>query len=61
MHRQFNLSDDDIHTIVHGLRIAAVRFDDDARTMELAKQRRLAEQFKQQAEDSRLLADQLEE
>lgn len=44
----------------HALRVAADRFDEDAKTATEAKQSRLANQFTKQALDSRMLADTLE-
>jgi hypothetical protein len=49
-----SLTGNDKHTIVHGLTIAAERFDEDAKAC--AFNARLAAQFVQQAADSRRLA-----
>jgi propanediol dehydratase small subunit len=55
------MTDDDIQTAVHALRVAAERFQDDALTAREAGHPRLAEQFIRQATDSEGLAEQLEE
>lgn len=57
------LTDSQFSTVTHALRVAADRFDEDVKTiLDLGELegRRLAEQFKRQADESRALADLIE-
>jgi hypothetical protein len=54
-----SLTSDEKHTIVHGLTIAAERFDEDAKAC--AFDARLSAQFIRQAADSRRLAMAIED
>jgi len=55
------LPDSDIQTCVHGLCVAADRFDADAATSREIGNQRLAEQFERQAKETRELARRLED
>jgi len=59
-----NLTEDEVSTIVHALRVAADCFDEDRKealeTKMFGSYRRLADQFAKQARESRALADEIE-
>lgn len=54
------LDNQDRGIAVHALRVAADRFDEDAKVAREANQPRLAEQFEKQARESRQLADEID-
>lgn len=59
---RIDIDPEDLSTVVHGLRIAAERFDADAETCrQVPGHERLAEQFVRQAADSRAIASAIED
>ncbi len=55
------LTDREWQTVIHALRVAVVRFDENERTCDTAGHHELAAEFKRYADDTRKLADQLED
>jgi hypothetical protein len=58
---RLHIDPEDLSTLVNGLRVAADRFDEDAKVCDdVPGHERMAEQFRQQAKDSRAIADAVE-